>query len=77
MYLRFKQVLFIGDYVLEVFLGAAITLLVLESNTRIDFENRISLFWGELTFGIYLIHGPVFEILERIHVWNYGTLYIF
>ena len=65
-YLRFKTVVFVGDYLLKVLLGIAITMLVLISNVRFSIGNRVSLFLGEISFEIYLIHSRAFGDLARI-----------
>ena len=75
MYLRFKPVLFWGDYLLKAVLGVAITFVVIIANTKIDFENKISLFMGSLTFEIYLLHGYVIDVLNGIHKWEIGGIY--
>lgn len=62
-YLKFKYVFFFGDYLLKIFLGIFILLLILAVNTRISFSNPISLLLGSISYEVYLIHAFVFDKL--------------
>ena len=44
----------------------SILCFILILNARIQIGNRISLFLGEVSFEVYLIHGYVFEIIEQL-----------
>lgn len=65
-YLKFKPVVFWGDYILKIILGGLITLFMLAVNTRINIGNRVSNFLGAISFEIYLIHGMVFELIATM-----------
>ena len=75
-YLLLKPVPFLGDYILKIMLGVAITAFVLIANVRINFGNKINLFLGGISFEIYLIHGFVFNLLRRLIVWHHSSVYI-
>lgn len=75
-YLKFKWIPFIGDYVLKILLGIAITLFLLIVNTRVSFGNKINMFLGEISFEIYLAHGNVFNLLESVHTWKSSAAFI-
>lgn len=76
LYLKFKPILFWGDYLLKILLGAAIIFLILVINAKVDFGNRISLFIGEMTLEIFLVHGYIIDLLNYIHVWKFGGMYL-
>ena len=76
LYLKFKPVFFIGDYLLKIVLGIAITLFVLIANSRIELGNRISLFLGSISFEIYLVHGFAFGLMGRLREWKYSSFFI-
>ena len=64
-YLIFKPVLFFGDYILKIILGLAIILFILLLNTQIRIGNKVSIFLGEISFEIYLLHNWVFLMVGR------------
>lgn len=63
LYLKFKPVVFFGDYILKIVLGLAIIVFMLVANTRIEIGNRISLFLGSISYEIYLLHHTVFALV--------------
>ena len=64
-YLQFKHVIFWGDYILKIVLGLSILCFILVLNSTIKIGNRISWFLGDISFEIYLIHGAVFQLIQR------------
>ena len=64
LYLKYKPVVFMGDYVLKIALGLAIILFMLFINIRISVGNRISLFLGKISYEVYLLHGIVFSLIS-------------
>ena len=65
-YLKFKTVVFLGDYLLKVLLGVAITAFILALNTHILIGNKVNQFLGTISFEVYLLHGVVFGLLESM-----------
>lgn len=65
-YLKFKPVFFFGDYLLKIVLGVAITMFILIANVKFHIGNRISMFLGEISFEVYLIHGNVFGSISKM-----------
>lgn len=65
LYLKFKPVVFWGDYLLKILLGAAIILFMLALNTRIAIGNKVSHFLGSISYEIYLLHGIVFALFSH------------
>lgn len=66
LYLKYKYVFFIGGYVLKIFLGLLILTFMLQLITRLKIGNQIILFIGGVSYEIYLLHGLVFYIGEKI-----------
>lgn len=64
-YLKFKDVFFLGGYLLRTFLGIFILLLILTINTRLSFSNPVSLLLGSISYEVYLIHAFVFDMLIK------------
>ena len=65
-YLALKHIPFWGNYVLKIILGLSILLFILLLNSKIHIGNKISSFLGNISFEIYLIHGHVFQVVEKI-----------
>ena len=64
LYLKFKYVLFFGDYLLRIVLGLCITVYVLFLNTRFSIGNKFICFLGDISFEVYLLHGFVFRMID-------------
>lgn len=62
LYLKYKPVVFFGDYCTKILLGAAMTLLVLLLSARFRIGNPVSRFLGTISYEIYLIHGVIIRI---------------
>ncbi|SFO26814.1 Peptidoglycan/LPS O-acetylase OafA/YrhL, contains acyltransferase and SGNH-hydrolase domains [Pseudobutyrivibrio sp. UC1225] len=65
-YLMFKPVPFFGDYLLKIILGFSITLFIIISNVKISYGNKVNQFLGSISFEIYLLHGMVFGLVEKL-----------
>lgn len=76
LYLMFKYIPYVGDYLLKIALGLAILLFVLIANTKIEFGNRYNQFLGMLSLEIYIVHGFVFTTLEALMDWKYSGMFI-
>ena len=66
VYLKFKDIIFWGDYFLKVMFGTALTVLMLASNVRVSYGNKISMFLGKISFEVYLIHNGLMTILKGV-----------
>lgn len=64
-YLKLKTVVFLGDYLLKILLGVAITAFILALNAHIYIGNKTSCFLGTISFEVYLLHNIVFSLLEN------------
>jgi len=76
LYLKFKYVIFFGDYVLKVFLGLLIICFMLSINRKIDMGNKVSLFLGQISYEIYLLHGCVFGLVAYLFPELESGIYI-
>lgn len=62
-YLKYKPVVFFGDYLLKILLGVLIITFMLAVNSRIAIGNKVNLFLGSISYEVYLLHGSVFGLL--------------
>ena len=65
-YLKFKPVLFVGDYLLKVVLGIVITALIFTVLNRLTVGNRVNSFLGSISYEVYLVHHSVFALIMAI-----------
>ena len=65
-YLKFKVIVFLGDYIVKALLGLAILLFMLLLNTRVSIGNPVIRFIGKISYEVYLIHDVVFIALAAI-----------
>lgn len=66
VYLKYKSLVFIGDYLIKVLLGIAITALICHLTIRFRVGNKINYFIGNISYEIYLLHGGVFALLAFV-----------
>lgn len=64
-YLKYKPVVFFGNYILKIALGLSILSLILILNSKIRIGNKIIYFLGNISFEVYLIHTSVFKIIKQ------------
>lgn len=67
-YLKFKNVVFLGDYITKTMLGIFILCFILFLNSRISIGNVVSRFLGKISYEVYLIHDVVFIILAALPI---------
>ena len=77
LYLKFKPVVFFGEYCLKIVLGLAIVAFILILNTRISIGNKIISFFGNISFEVYLVHGSVMTLLSELLGEISSGLFIF
>lgn len=65
-YLKFKSIVFAGDYLLKIVLGVAILLFMLLLNVKFPFGNPVSRFLGDISYEVYLVHDVVFIALTAV-----------
>ena len=65
-YLKYKHVPFVGDYLLKVALGIALTAFVLHLTARLTPGNPASRFLGSISYEFYLLHRGVFVLLHAL-----------
>ena len=66
-YLKYKGIVFLGDYLLKILLGIIILLYMIILNINIKIGNKLNKFLGDISYEIYLIHGITFIILSNIY----------
>lgn len=73
-YIKFKLVVFLGDYCLKVLLGLVLMMLLFQLLRRIRIGNRMLSFLGGISYEIYLLHEAVFFVLaECISIGSSGV----
>ena len=77
MYLKFKPIVFWGEYLLKIALGIAISLFMYEVLHKLKVGNRINAFLGGISYEVYILHGTVFLMLMHFFKgWNSGLFII-
>lgn len=66
LYLKYKPVVFWGNYLLKILLGVSLILLLLWFTKGIKLGNRFNLFLGKISYETYLIHGAVMTAVASI-----------
>ena len=72
-YLKFKNILFLGDYVLKIILGLAIIFFVLILNTRINLNNRISRMLAKISYETYLLQWTMIPAIGCLGLKESGV----
>lgn len=71
-YLKFKSIVFWGDYVLKVILGMVIIILMLTFNIRFKLGNKVSNFLGKISYEIYLLQWVIIPLISIYKINNSG-----
>ena len=66
LYLKTKEIFFVGDYLLKVLLAVLILGFVAALTYRFDFTGRLLLGLGKISYAMYLSHTLVMEALEYL-----------
>lgn len=66
LYLKFKTIPLLGDYLLKIALGLAILLFLLFLNTKISIGNKALNFLGGISYEMYLSHTMVISLIQRL-----------
>jgi len=66
MYLKFKSVPVLGDYVIKIILGMAITMFIFQAVGKIKVGNKANSFLGNISYEIFLAHGYVLTMFEPL-----------
>lgn len=64
-YLKYKTIVFWGDYLLRIALACVIIIFLLLLNMRISVGNRALRLLGSISFELYLSHTAVINAIER------------
>lgn len=64
MYLKFKTIIFWGDYLLKIVLGIAIVGFILLLNMRVSIGNKALDFLGNISYELYLSHSFVISLIK-------------
>lgn len=75
-YLRVKSFYFFGEYLLKIILGFSILLFILHLTCRIRISNQLANFIGKISYEIFLCHGAVMSLLDKLFPGMYSGLFI-
>lgn len=76
LYLKWKTVFFLGDYLIKILLGQGIILFMLTFSAGHSLGNPVSRFLGSISYEVYLLHSLAFYCLDAMWAkWNSG-LYV-
>ena len=62
-YLKNKNVLFFGDYLLKIALGISITAFIFEFISKVKVGNKVNSFLASISYQVYLLHRSVFILV--------------
>lgn len=62
-YLKFKPVVFWGDYLLKVILGITITTFIFQVIVKLKVGNRVNGLLGDISYEVYILHDAIFLLL--------------
>ncbi len=66
LYLKTKNIVFLGDFVVKLILGAVILSLILTLNYKFSIGNPVSRFLGSISYEVYLVHPCIFVLLQSL-----------
>lgn len=64
--IKLKQVVFYGDYLFKILFALTLTVFILAINTKFTLGNKLSLFLGEISYELFLVHPVVIKALVNI-----------
>lgn len=73
VYLKFKPVVFWGDYLLKIILGIAITIFIFALVEKFEVGNKVNGFLGGISYEVYLLHGSAFSIAMMLGISDSGV----
>jgi peptidoglycan/LPS O-acetylase OafA/YrhL len=75
-YLKFKPVIFFGDYLLKIALAVTIIMFIISLTVCMKIGNPISMFLGKISYEVYLAHRFVMSSLVCICPWISSGVFI-
>ena len=77
-YLKFKSVIFWGDYVLKIILQITIIIFIFTVIGKIKVGNKLNEFLGSISYEVYLLHPVAFALVASINegIMNSGIFIV-
>lgn len=75
-YLKYKYVVFWGDYCLKIALGIILLLFMFQLLRRFTICNSFNIYLGKISYEIYLLHGIVFQFVVRLGFTDNSGVFI-
>lgn len=76
-YLKYKVVLFAGDYLLRIVLGITLITLLLTFTVHFKIGNTITRYLGKISYEVFLLHGFVMSMFSIMDIKVSSGVYIF
>lgn len=67
IYIKFKHIVFLGDYIIKILLGLSIIIFILILNSKISIGNSVGRFMGKISYEVYLLHSAAFVFLSALY----------
>lgn len=64
-YTKAKYIFFLGNYVLRAFLAIVLIALLIKLTAHMQFNNKVILSLGKISYEVYLSHGIVIELFDK------------
>jgi len=75
IYLRAKNVFFLGDYIIKILLCIVMLMFLFSATLKMRIGNRVNQFLGKISYEVYLIHSAIIEVLlPMLPQWESGVL---
>ena len=75
-YLKYKYVLFTGDYILRIILGIFIIMLVFTVTVHFRIGNVFTKYLGKISYEVFLLHGFVMSVFNVLNLRVSSGMYI-
>lgn len=66
VYLKYKTVALLGDYVLKIALGLSLIILMLIFDVIFTVAGRLNSWLGSISYEVYLVHGSIFALVSTL-----------
>ena len=75
-YIKTKNILFFGDYIIRALLAVILILLLVKITSKVKLGNKILYVLGSISYEIYLSHGITMRLLDFLYPELISGLYI-
>ena len=76
LYLKYKYVLFTGDYILRIILGVFLIMLLFTVTIHFRMGNVFTKYLGKISYEVFLLHGFVMNVFNVLNLRVSSGMYI-